>query len=227
MAAAITSWVLIVHFFGSSAMPSAYRPVGNLSRFVSRLFPPLAESHAWPVAPRRRSRDAGPVVPARGGPPMDAAMQPRLLPTRQRRYSMAALAVLSVLVTQCAPQQCAPAPAGSVAQQVVDLANQQRANAGVAPLRMHLALGSAAQRMSNDMAAHDTLYPAGQSRPHIGSDGSDAGQRIAAAGYAWRAWAENIAAGQPDAVSVVQAWMSSAGHRANMLDPRYTDIGVG
>ena len=46
-------------------------------------------------------------------------------------------------------------------------------------------------------------------------------------GYAWRAWAENIAAGQPDAASVVQGWMSSAGHRTNILNPGYTDIGVG
>lgn len=162
---------------------------------------------------------------------MDAPMQPFPLPTRPRRrlrrYSLTALAGLSMLVTQCAPQQCAPAPSGSVAQQVVDLVNQQRAAAGVAPLAMHLALNSAAQRMSNDMAAHDTMYPAGQSRPHIGSDGTTAGQRIAAAGYAWRAWAENIAAGQPDAASVVQGWMSSAGHRTNILNPGYTDIGVG
>jgi uncharacterized protein YkwD len=63
---------------------------------------------------------------------------------------------------------------------------------------------------------------------HTGANGSNGGQRMAAVGYAWRAWAENIAAGQPDAASAMSAWMNSTeGHRENILNPRYTDIGVG
>jgi uncharacterized protein YkwD len=162
---------------------------------------------------------------------MDAPMQqiPRSTrPTRRRRRlaSVTAAAGLTVLVSQCAPQQCAPAPApatapaGTVAQQVVALVNQQRAAAGLAPVTLHPALTSAAQGHSNYQASRNTMT-------HIGANGSDAGDRIAAAGYAYRVWGENVASGQPDASSVMQAWMDSEGHRDNILNPRFTDIGVG
>ena len=115
----------------------------------------------------------------------------------------------------------APAPAGSVTQQIVNLVNQERANAGVGPVTLHPALTSAAQAHSNDQAARNSMT-------HTSANGANGGQRIAAAGYAWRAWAENIAAGQPDAASAMDAWMgSTTGHRENILNPRYTDIGVG
>ncbi len=62
---------------------------------------------------------------------------------------------------------------------------------------------------------------------HVGSNGSQIIDRIAATGYAARTWGENVAAGQPDAASVMQSWMNSAGHRRNILDPAFSDIGVG
>jgi uncharacterized protein YkwD len=140
---------------------------------------------------------------------------------RLRLYSVTAVAGLSMLVTQCAPQQCAPAPApGSVVQQVVTLVNQERAKVGVGPVALHPSVTNAAQGHSDYQAAANTMT-------HTGAGGTDAGDRIAASGYAWRAWGENIAAGQPDAASVMQAWMNSAGHRKNILDPHFTDIGVG
>lgn len=46
-------------------------------------------------------------------------------------------------------------------------------------------------------------------------------------GVEWRAYAENIAAGQATPEAVMRTWMNSTGHRANILDPRFTDIGVG
>jgi uncharacterized protein YkwD len=105
-------------------------------------------------------------------------------------------------------------------QRVVDLTNQHRAAAGLRALTIDQRLINAAQGHSNDMAAHDKMS-------HTGSDGSDPGQRISAAGYGWRAWAENVAAGFPDAGSVDQGWWNSPGHRANMLSSSITQIGVG
>ena len=161
---------------------------------------------------------------------MDAPMQKIPLPTRptrrrRRLTSITAVAGLTVLVSQCAPQQCAPAPApaptGSVAQQIVDLVNRERAAAGVGPVSLHPALTSAAQAHSNYQASVNTMT-------HSSANGASGGQRMAAAGYAWRAWAENIAAGQQDAASAMAAWMGSTeGHRENILNPRYTDMGVG
>jgi uncharacterized protein YkwD len=62
---------------------------------------------------------------------------------------------------------------------------------------------------------------------HTSPDGRTFGQRIRAAGWAGGALAENIAAGQSDAVAVMKDWMGSAGHRANILNCTYRNIGVG
>jgi uncharacterized protein YkwD len=62
---------------------------------------------------------------------------------------------------------------------------------------------------------------------HVGSNGSDPGQRMQAAGFAWHTWGENVAFGYPTADAVVAAWMNSAPHRANILNPAFTSIGVG
>ena len=51
--------------------------------------------------------------------------------------------------------------------------------------------------------------------------------RLAAANYRWQAYGENLAFGYPNASSVVQGWMDSPGHRANILGAAYTEIGVG
>jgi uncharacterized protein YkwD len=151
---------------------------------------------------------------------------PRPRPRRWRNYSVTGIAGLTLLVSQCAPAtQCAPASASvsglsPALQQVVNLTNQHRAAAGLPALTIDQRLVNAAQAHSDDMAAHNTMS-------HTGSDGSNPGQRISAAGYGWRAWAENVAAGYPDASSVDQGWWNSPGHQANMLSTSITQIGVG
>jgi uncharacterized protein YkwD len=62
---------------------------------------------------------------------------------------------------------------------------------------------------------------------HQGTNGSDPGDRITQAGYAAEKWAENVAFGQPSPREVVDAWMRSADHRANILDCGLVEIGVG
>ena len=162
--------------------------------------------------------------------PMDAPMPKIPLPTRPARrrrlrmYSVSAVAGLSMLVTQCAPQQCAPAPApapsGTVGEQIVSLVNQERAKVGAGPVTLHPAVSNAAQGHSNYQAAASTMT-------HTGAGGTDAGDRIAANGYNWQTWGENVASGQQDAASAMRAWMNSAGHRANILNGSPTQIGVG
>src|SRR6185295_2218657 len=61
----------------------------------------------------------------------------------------------------------------------------------------------------------------------IGSPQPTMQTRAATIGYEWRALGENIAYGYSDAASVVNAWMNSAGHRANILNPMYTEMGAG
>jgi len=162
--------------------------------------------------------------------PDQRPLVPRPATPRRRRvrsYSIAGIAGLTMLVGQCAPtQQCAPAPppapapAPSATQRVVELTNQRRAEAGLPALRVNPKLTAAAQAHSADQARRDQMT-------HVGSDGSSAGARIQAQGYRWTAWGENVAAGYADAAGVVAGWMGSSGHRQNILNRNFTEIGVG
>jgi uncharacterized protein YkwD len=62
---------------------------------------------------------------------------------------------------------------------------------------------------------------------HTGRDGSNPGDRISAAGYDWTTYGENIAAGYSDAETVMDGWLTSAGHCANLMNSSFKDIGVG
>jgi len=112
----------------------------------------------------------------------------------------------------------------NIEAQVVALINQERANAGLGALSSNGSLTSAARGHSSDMASSNFFG-------HTGSNGSDLASRLSAAGYAYRAAAENIYAGQGsslnNAYAAVSAWMDSDGHRANILNGVYTEIGVG
>ncbi|WP_308434409.1 sigma-70 family RNA polymerase sigma factor, partial [Streptomyces anandii] len=112
-----------------------------------------------------------------------------------------------------------PAPAGTVAQ-VVALVNKERAKAGCGALTEDSQLDAAAQGHSDDMAARGFF-------DHTNPDGKDPGQRITAAGYRWSTYGENIAMGQQTPESVMNSWMNSPGHRANILNCSFKNIGVG
>jgi uncharacterized protein YkwD len=103
---------------------------------------------------------------------------------------------------------------------VLGLVNSDRAGLGLRPLAADGRLQDAADAHSSDMAQNGFFG-------HTGSGGTDAGDRIAAAGYAPDAWGENIAAGFPTAESVVGAWLDSPGHRAVIESAIFTDAGVG
>lgn len=111
--------------------------------------------------------------------------------------------------------------------QRVNAARAAGANCGAAgrfaptgALRWNAQLATAAEGHAQDMAA------AAGELSHTGSDGRTMRERIDAAGYAWSAIAENIAAGEPTAERAVDGWLASAGHCANLLNPSFKDIGV-
>ncbi|RGC69966.1 Cysteine-rich secretory protein family protein [Micromonospora sp. MW-13] len=110
--------------------------------------------------------------------------------------------------------------ASSQAQQVVDLVNAERAKAGCGALKINSKLTAAAQAHSQDQADHRKMS-------HDGSDGSDVGERLDRVGYSWRAYGENVAWNQQTPAAVMDAWMNSSGHRANILNCSFTQIGVG
>ena len=107
-----------------------------------------------------------------------------------------------------------------LARAVQKAVNDFRASHQLPPLRLDIRLNEAAQAHTDFMAATQVIT-------HFGSDGSDPGKRLERAGYRWSTIGENIAAGQIDAQEVVQDWINSPAHRANLLKEGLTDIGVG
>ncbi|SCF92112.1 CAP domain-containing protein [Streptomyces sp. Ncost-T10-10d] len=112
------------------------------------------------------------------------------------------------------------APASGAAARILTLVNSERSKAGCSPLTMNAKLTKAAQDHSADMASHRNMS-------HTGSDGSAPGDRITRAGYRWSAYGENVAYGYTTAESVMAGWMDSPGHRRNILDCSFKEIGVG
>jgi len=113
---------------------------------------------------------------------------------------------------------CAP-PLSAVSVDCAALTNQHRAAAGVAPVTVSAALNVAAHGHSQYQAAIKKMT-------HDGPNGLSPGARMTNAGFAWRTWGENVAFGFNDCAAVVNAWMNSPGHRANILNPAYTHIGI-
>ena len=103
---------------------------------------------------------------------------------------------------------------------VVELINVERTQADLDPLQIDSQLSQAAQVHTQSMANDDFFS-------HYGVDGSSPFERIQDTGYQYLAAAENIAAGYQTPEAVVEAWMGSAGHRANILNSDLTEIGVG
>lgn len=100
------------------------------------------------------------------------------------------------------------------------LVNQQRQAAGLAPLGFNAKAARAAQGHTNDMV-HRHYFS------HTSPGGSTVGQRAKSAGMHYRLVGENIAAGQRTPARVVRAWMNSAVHRANIMNPTFKVLGVG
>ncbi|MGB7710754.1 MAG: CAP domain-containing protein [Microcoleus sp.] len=103
---------------------------------------------------------------------------------------------------------------------VLELTNLERSKLGLSALTLNTQLANAAETHSQNMALQDFF-------DHTGKDGSSIGTRITATGYQFSTAAENIAAGSSTPEQVLDSWMNSAGHRANILNPNLKEIGIG
>lgn len=113
--------------------------------------------------------------------------------------------------------------------QVLELVNDRRAAGATCggseygpagPLAMNGALHCAAQNHSLDMGQRDYF-------DHYSPEGDGPGERFEEAGYAGSTWGENIAWGYGSPEAVVEGWMNSPGHCANIMNPNFTETGVG
>ncbi|MFF8786214.1 sigma-70 family RNA polymerase sigma factor [Streptomyces sp. NPDC015125] len=108
----------------------------------------------------------------------------------------------------------------SLEEQATSLINLRRARAGCGPLHIDRRLHTAARRHSADMAAR-------QYYEHDTPDGTGPDERITAAGYQWSSWGENLDRGPRTAAAAVNDWMGDAMHRNNLLDCKFTSVGIG
>jgi len=105
-------------------------------------------------------------------------------------------------------------------RQVVTLVNQKRAAAGLKALTLNGALSNGARMKSQDMQKSHYFN---HTSPNYGSPFD----MMRSLGISYRSAGENIAMGYSSAEAVVNAWMNSPSHRANIMNASYTQIGVG
>ena len=120
------------------------------------------------------------------------------------------------------PTTSPPPPTGNAAfeAQVLTIVNTERAKAGCAALTADDRLTTAARAHSADMAARNYFS-------HTTPEGVEFATRITTAGYRWSGAGENIAKGQRTPAEVMNSWMNSAGHKANILNCGFKNLGVG
>ena len=106
----------------------------------------------------------------------------------------------------------------SFAKQVVNLVNEERAKAGLSALVLDETLASAAMVRATEI---ETSFS------HTRPDGRSFSTVLSDMGIQYRRSGENIAWGQQSPQAVMEGWMNSKGHRANILNPNFTKIGVG
>lgn len=138
------------------------------------------------------------------------------------------LTIFICIVAVCYP----PAPSAAqsrngaavsrVAADVVALTNMQRTHYRRPALRANPRLMRAAQLQANQMAQASHMAHVLPDAPYPRME-----DRIAAASYRWQTLGENVAFGQTNAAKVVDSWMHSRGHRTNILNSTFTEMGAG
>lgn len=123
------------------------------------------------------------------------------------------LAVLSLLAAGSYAQK--PMTSG----QILNLVNQDRQERGLADLSFSSALNLAAQAKAQDMVLRDYFA-------HVSPDGTKPWQWFRSVGYNYTYAGENLAEGYTDAYDLETSWMASPSHRANILSPFYSEVGL-
>ena len=128
---------------------------------------------------------------------------------------LACIALALLLAAPIATAQTAPPEAA-----ILTLVNAERTKAGLKPV-------VAEPRLARIAAAHATDMARNSFVGHVGSDGAGMIERALRGGYGYAFIAENVAGGQKSPQTAVASWMSSGGHRRNILAPEATQMGAG
>jgi uncharacterized protein YkwD len=164
-----------------------------------------------------------------GGGGGDAGVAPAAQPAQPA--ASAAQAVVAATEPAAAASATAPATCGlpdfaaAALQRINDLraagatCGSHGAFAPAAALAWNAQLNQAASAHSQDMATQNYFS-------HTSADGRSMSDRINATGYSWSALGENIAAGYLSVNAVLDGWMSSDGHCANLMSPGFSEVGL-
>jgi len=108
--------------------------------------------------------------------------------------------------------------ANTYAEEVLQYVNEARLSNNLSPLKLDATLSTAAEVRAREISTKFS---------HTRPDGTSCFTVLREFGIRYSVCGENIAIGYRDAKSVVNAWMNSSGHRANILNPNYKYMGVG
>ncbi|MEU4176047.1 CAP domain-containing protein [Streptomyces sp. NPDC026589] len=209
---------------GSSTAP-ADRSASPTSRGSERPESPgKAPSKTPSASPSKTpSKSAAPATSKKpAATPSEKAEAPAAPKAPEKSGAPASKAPAPPKTSSAPPPSEKPSPSptdASARSEVLALVNAERAKAGCSPLSTSAPLTSLAQNFSEDMAARGFF-------DHTDPDGDTPWDRAAQAGVQGLG-AENIARGQGDAQAVMEGWMDSEGHRANILNCDYKTIGIG
>ncbi|MET8679329.1 CAP domain-containing protein [Streptomyces sp. NPDC004647] len=184
-----------------------------------------AASSASPMAEDAASATASPKKTKRPSPrhtKTSAKPSPR---HTEKKETRAAQKPEPSRTTRSAPRSApvtkeASSAATGEAARILQLVNKERSSAGCSPVTSNSKLTDAAQKYTDVMARNGELS-------HTGPDGSSVSDRVEREGYSWSTVGENIAQGQQDAEAVMDAWMNSSGHKANILNCDFKELGIG
>jgi uncharacterized protein YkwD len=131
-------------------------------------------------------------------------------------------------VAQASASTPSPATTKSFEDQILALANQLRASGRTCGTTAHPPVPALKWQAQTQQAAEAQARYLQQNNlfTHAGPNGSTVGDRLTATGYAWSTVGENIAAGQIGIEALMDAWIRSPGHCANLMNAAFVDIGV-
>ena len=168
---------------------------------------------------RSTSPSASPAPSApKTSPSTTASEKPEVTPSKEPTKTPSSKAA-ATKAPQASDSSLTLSAEAQAAAEVLKLVNEERAKVGCSALSANSALSELAEKFSDDMAARGFF-------DHTDPDGASPWDRATKAGIT-DLGGENIARGQADAAAVMDAWMNSPGHKANILNCDFKTLGVG
>ena len=198
---------------GTALLPASLTGPGTPAELPAAAVAALAPGAGGGAPGDGAARSAGPsaIPPPSAAPSPPRTASPRARPSVQPKPKK---------TTATAAPVVGPGLAGQETE-VIRLVNVERGKAGCGSLTLNTELRTAIRLHVQELGKHGDLYIS-----HVSDDGRSFVDRAKAQGYD-DPGGENVARGQRDAADVMNSWMNSAGHRANILNCGFRAIGVG